>query len=194
MPRLDLFAKRFPDVDLHVETSARLADFARDDVDIAIRFGSGNYPGLHVVPLFQLRDIVVCSPKLLERGPPIRTFDDLKRHTLLHDDSFHSWSRWLSAVGAKTVNGRQGVICGDRNSMLQAAIEGQGVALASEVFAATELAAGRLVRLFPEAIPAEFAIYGVCLPRRLNDSLISGTLAWLQEQARTSTDAPAPSD
>jgi LysR family glycine cleavage system transcriptional activator len=194
MPRLDTFAKRFADADLHIETSARLADFARDDVDIAIRFGGGNYPGLHVVPLFQPRDVAVCSPKLLKRGPPIRTFGDLKRHTLLHDDSFHSWARWLNAVGAETVNARKGVICGDRNSMLQAAIEAQGVALASEVFAASELAAGRLVKLFPEAIPAEFAIYAVCLPRRLNDPLIGGTLAWLQEQARTSSDAPAPSD
>jgi LysR family glycine cleavage system transcriptional activator len=194
MPRLDSFAKRFPDIDLHIEASARLADFARDDVDIAIRFGSGHYPGLHVVPLFQLRDIVVCSPQLLQRGPPIRTFTDLKRHTLLHDDSFHSWVRWLNAVGAKTVNGRRGVICGDRNSMLQAAIEGQGVTLASEVFAANELTAGRLVKLFPEAVPGEFAIYGVCSPKRLNDPLISGTLAWLQEEARTSADAPAPSE
>ncbi|HEU4652987.1 MAG TPA: transcriptional regulator GcvA [Steroidobacteraceae bacterium] len=191
MPRLESFAKRFPEVDLHIETSTRLADFARDDVDIAIRFGGGNYPGLHVVPLFQPRDVVVCSPALLKRAP-VRTFADLKRHTLLHDDSFHGWVRWLDAVGVKGVNGRKGVICGDRNSMLQAAIEGQGIALASEVFAASELTAGRLVKLFPEAVPGEFAIYAVCSPRRLNDALINGTLEWLQEEARVSADAHVP--
>jgi LysR family glycine cleavage system transcriptional activator len=193
MPRLDSFAKRFPDVDLHIETSARLADFARDDVDMAIRFGNGHYPGLHVVPLFQPQDIAVCSPALLKRGPPIKTFGDLKRHTLLHDDSFHSWVRWLNAVGAKTINGRKGVICGDRNSMLQAALEGQGIALAAEVFAATELAAGRLVKVFPDAVQGEFGIYGVCSPRRINDPLIAGALAWLQEEARASGDGHVPS-
>jgi len=193
MPRLESFAKRFPDVDLQIETSTRLADFARDDVDIAIRFGSGKYPGLHVVPLFQPRDIAVCSPALLKRGPPIRTVTDLKRHTLLHDDSFHSWVRWLNAVGAKTVNGRKGVICGDRNSMLQAALEGQGVALAAEVFVAGELASGRLIRLFSEAVQDEFGIYVVCSPRRVNDPLISDALSWLQEEARALSDEHVPS-
>jgi LysR family glycine cleavage system transcriptional activator len=193
MPRLESFAKRFPDVDLHIETTARLADFAREDVDLAIRFGSGKYPGLHVMPMFKPRDIAVCSPAVLKRGPPIRTFADLKRHALLHDDSYHSWVRWLEAVGAKTVNGRKGVICGDRNSMLQAALEGHGVALASEVFVASELASGRLVKLFPDAVQDEFGIYAVCSPRRLNDELIAGALSWLQEEGRASTDAHAPS-
>jgi len=194
MPRLDSFAKRFPDVDLQIETSTRLADFARDDVDIAIRFGSGKYAGVHVVPLFQPRDIAVCSPSLLKRGPPIRNVTDLKRHTLLHDDSFHSWVRWLDAVGAKAVNGRKGVICGDRNSMLQAALEGQGVALASEFFVAGELASGRLVKLFPQAVQDEFGVYVVCSPRRINDPLIAGAISWLQDEAQASRDARAPSD
>lgn len=192
MPRVQAFATLFPDVDLQVVTSTRLVDFARDDVDIGIRFGSGHYPGLHVIPLFQPKDIVVCAPSLLQHGPKLEVLTDLNNHALLHDDSYRSWTRWLEAVGVKGVNARRGVICGDRNSMLQAALEGQGIALASAVFVANELAAGRLVQVFSKSVASEFAIYAVCLPRRLNDPLIAGTLDWLAREATTSPDAHVP--
>jgi LysR family transcriptional regulator, glycine cleavage system transcriptional activator len=194
MPRVQDFATKFPDVDLQVSTTARLVDFAREDVDIGLRFGHGRYPGLHVMTLFQPKEIIVCSPSLLKRGPPIRTFADLKHHTLLHDDSHASWVHWLDAVGAKGVNARRGIICGDRNAMLQAALEGQGVAIASSVFGGSDLAAGRLVQVFEQEVASEFSIYAVCLPRRLNDPLIAGVLEWLDQQAHTigATRAPAP--
>jgi LysR family glycine cleavage system transcriptional activator len=193
MPRVQSFAERFPDIDLQVVTSTRLVDFSREDVDIAIRFGSGNYPGLHVVPLFQPREIVVCAPSVL-KNRKLETPADLKHFPLLHDDSYQGWERWLNAAGIKGVNVRRGVICGDRNSMLQAALAGQGVAITSAVFAADELDAGRLVRVFTNEVSAEFAIYAVCLPRRLDDALIAGTIAWLQCEATDSADAhrPAP--
>jgi LysR family glycine cleavage system transcriptional activator len=193
MPRVQEFATRFPDVDLKVETTTRLTDFSREDVDIAIRFGRGHYPGLHVVPMFKPKEIVVASPALLKRGPAIRTYADLKHHTLLHDDSYTAWIQWMRSVGAKNVNPRRGIICGDRNAMLQAALAGQGIAIASELFVSTDLAAKRLVKVFDKEVDTEFAIYAVCLPRRLNDPLISGTIEWLVQQANLSRDAyPAP--
>ncbi len=192
MPRVQSFAERFPDVDLQVLTSTRLVDFAREDVDIGIRFGSGIYPGLHVVPLFQPRDIVVCSPALLKKGRKLERPADLNHFPLLHDDSYETWERWLAAAGVKDVNPRRGVICGDRNSMLQAALEGQGVAIASGVFVANELAAGRLVQVFSDAVRSEFAIYAVCVPRRLSDPLVAGALEWLAAEAVTSPDAHTP--
>src|SRR4030095_10832425 len=120
------FAALFPETDQQVTTSARLVDFSREDVDIALRFGGGQYPGLHVRPLFSPKEIVVASPALLKRGPPIKTFADLNGHTLLHDDSQRTWTRWLETVGAKGVNPRRGIVCGDRNSMLAATLEGSG--------------------------------------------------------------------
>ena len=195
MPRVHTFAARFPDTDLQVSTTARLVDFAREDVDIGLRFGQGRYPGLHVVTLFQPKEIVVCSPALLKRGPPLRSFADLKHHTLLHDDSYRTWTRWLEAVDTKGVKARRGIICGDRNAMLQAALESQGVALASTVFAGNDLASGRLVQVFEEEVASEFSIYAVCLPRRLNDPLVAGVLQWLEEEAHTigvPAKAPAP--
>lgn len=183
MPRVNSFAAKFPDVDLQVSTTARLVDFTREDVDIGIRFGHGHYPGLHVITLFQPKDIVVCSPALLKRGPPLRSFVDLKNHTLLHDDSYLSWTHWLDAVGAKGVNPRRGIICGDRNGMLQAALEGHGIAIASTVFTGGDLASNRLVQVFEEEVRSEFSIYAVCLPRRLSDPLVAGALEWFESEA-----------
>lgn len=195
MPRLRTFSMLFPDVDLQVITTAQLVDFAREDVDIGIRFGRGNYPGLHVVPLFRPREIVVCSPALLKGGPPLKNINDLRHFTLLHDDSYRSWTRWLDAVGAKGVNPRRGIICGDRNSLLQAALEGHGVGIASEVFAAGELAAGRLVKVFETEVKSEYSIYAVCLPRRLNDPMLAGVMEWLEKESKSSHDVyPPPSD
>ena len=192
MPRVQSFAARFPEVDLQVQTGTRLVDFNREDVDIALRFGSGRYPGLHVVPLFAPRDIVVCAPSLLRRGPKLEVIADLQHHTLLHDESHRAWTRWLEAAGAKEVNPRRGILCGDRNSMLQAALEGQGVSLTSEVFASNDLASGRLVKLFEQSLKSEFSIYAVCLPRRLADPVIAGAMDWLIHEAAASTDAYVP--
>jgi LysR family glycine cleavage system transcriptional activator len=193
MPRVQEISTLFPDVDLQVQTTTRLVDFAREDVDIGIRFGNGHYPDLHVVSLFRPREIVVAAPQLLKRGPPLKTFADLKHYTLLHDNSHRMWARWLETAGAKGVNARRGIICGDRNSLLQAALEGQGVGIASEVFAASELAAGRLVKVFDVEVTAEYAIYAVCLPRRLKDPMIKGILDWMVQVTRSSPDAYPPS-
>jgi LysR family glycine cleavage system transcriptional activator len=192
MPRVQAFSTLFPETDLHVSTSAQLVDFAREDVDIALRFGGGQYPGLHVRPMFKPKEIVVAAPALLKRGPPLKTFADLKAHTLLHDDSHRTWTRWLEAVGAKDVNPRRGIVCGDRNSMLAAALEGQGVGITSELFAENDLQAGRLVKVFDAEVKATFGIYAVCLPRRLNDPLIAGTMDWLVREAQLSPDASPP--
>lgn len=191
-PRVQSFSHLFPDADLRVLTTTRLVDFGRDDVDVAIRFGSGHYPGLHVVQLFQPRDVVVCAPELLKRTP-LRTLADLKKHTLLHENSYHSWTRWLESTGVKGVNPHDGILCGDRNSMLQAALAGQGVALTSGLFAEADLAAGRLVKVFTNEVTTEFAIYAVCLPRRLKDPMIAGAIEWLVREAGTSTDGHVPS-
>jgi LysR family transcriptional regulator, glycine cleavage system transcriptional activator len=194
MPRVQSFATLFPETDLQVSTTARLVDFSREDVDVAVRFGGGEYPGMHVRPMFKPKEIVVAAPSLLKRGPPLKTYADLKGHTLLHDDAYRTWTHWLDAVGAKGVNPRRGIICGDRNSMLAAALEGQGIGITSDLFAANDLKSGRLVKVFDAEVSATFGIYAVCLPRRLNDPLISGTMDWLVREAQSSPDAhpPAP--
>ena len=101
----------------------------------------------------------------------------------------------LHPTANAVTNARRGIMCGDRNAMLQAALEAQGIALASEVFVANEIAAGRLVKVFDAEVASPFAIFAVCLPRRLTDPVISGAIDWLVREAQQSRDAyplPAP--
>jgi LysR family glycine cleavage system transcriptional activator len=187
MPRVQSFATLFPEVDLQVQTSTRLVDFSREDVDIALRFGTGRYPGLHVVPLFAPKDIVVCAPALLRGGPAVKEIADLQHHTLLHDDSYRNWTLWLEAAGEKSVNPRRGIICGDRNSMLQAALEGQGIGLIPEIFAINDLSSGRLLKIFERSLKTEYSIFAVCLPQRLTDPVIAAAIDWLTREAAASS-------
>src|SRR5690606_18385586 len=87
MPRMPRFRARYPDIELMISASHQLADFQRDDVDVGIRVGGGNYPGLHVVKLMDDYIFPVCAPALLQGPHPLRSPADLKHHTLLHDTS-----------------------------------------------------------------------------------------------------------
>jgi len=183
-PRLGGLTREHPGVDIEISTSGRVVDLQREPFDLAIRFGRGVYPGLHVVPLIQPHEIAVASPELLAKGPPLERPEDLARHTLLHDESRAAWSYWLGRVGVNGVHARSGLVLGERNVVLQAARGGQGVALASQEFVRADLESGRLVQLFGLAIPDEFAVYAVCLPQRLDDPLIVAVIEWLQREAR----------
>lgn len=193
MPKLSQFHAAHPGVDLRVVTTARLLDFSREDADIGIRFGSGQYPGLHVVPLFQPREFPVCVPALLAGAQPVRRPEDLRHFTLLHDESHAGWTRWLERAGVKNVNPRSGVICGDRNAVLEAALAGQGVGLASSVFVSRELESKRLVRPIELEVPTDYALFAVCLQRRAHEPLLASVLDWLVHEARSLAVSDLPS-
>ena len=182
-PRLASLTREQPGIDIEISTSGRLVDLQREPFDLAIRFGRGVYPNLHVVPLMQPHEIAVAAPQVLAAGPPLEQPDDLAQHTLLHDDSHAAWRYWLERVGARHVNARSGIVLGERNVVLQAARAGQGIALMSREFVRADLESGQLVQLFGLAIPDEFAVYAVCLPQRLDDPLIAAVLDWLVREA-----------
>jgi LysR family glycine cleavage system transcriptional activator len=183
-PRLGELARIEPDVDIEISTTGRVVDLHREPFDLAIRFGRGNYPNLHVVPLFQPHEIAVCAPSLLRSGAPLARPADLARHTLLHDESHAAWLYWLEQLGIKGVNGRSGIVLGERNVMLQAAREGQGVALASAELVRGDLEADRLVHLFGISLPDEFAVYAVCTLAKRADPLVGTVLEWLRDAAQ----------
>jgi LysR family glycine cleavage system transcriptional activator len=163
--RLGGFKETFPEIEVRLQTTDRLADFARDGVDAGIRFGGGDYPGSEAIRLFNEEIYPVCSPRLLARGPPLRRPDDLAHHTLLHVEWMPSegetldWQMWLRAAGATGVEATRGPRFSHANMALQAAIAGQGLVLGSDSLAKDELAAGRLVRPFDVALPVNFTWY-----------------------------------
>jgi LysR family transcriptional regulator, glycine cleavage system transcriptional activator len=143
--RLSRFSEKHPDVDLRVSATTQFADFARDDVDIAIRHGDGNWPGLEVQRLYSERLFPVCSPKLVAGRNRITKSADLLKFPLLRLDDAKNWTRLLETAGVKAPVG-PGPVLNRASMLIDAAIDGQGIALARTALAAWDLINGRLVR------------------------------------------------
>lgn len=172
MPRLERFLTAHRDIDVRLDTTTRLVDFAREEVDVALRYGSGHWDGLTVLPLMKESVFPVCSPQLLRAVKrPLRTPADLARHTLIHDASmparasFPQWSAWLRAAGAQDVDGTRGLQLDASMLAIQAALDGHGVALGRSVLVADDLASGRLVSPFALSLPLRFS-YFIVHPRK----------------------------
>jgi len=168
VPRLGRFRKAFPQIDVRIATADESVDFARANVDLAIRYGTGEWPDLSVERLMTEEIFPVCAPSLLRDGPPLEKPADLKHHTLLQDDMRIDWRMWLMAAGETDVPTGRGPIYQHSNLVLQAAEQGDGVALARSVLVADALSSGRLVKPFDVTLPARFAYYVVC-PRADRD-------------------------
>ncbi|WP_028219395.1 transcriptional regulator GcvA [Paraburkholderia oxyphila] len=155
LPRIETFHTLHPETDVRLDTNLRLADFAAQGIDIGVRYGRGSWPGLTSEKLLDEEIFAVCSPEWLRTHGDVVTPADLAGKALIHDLSvdvhvgFASWSDWLARVGATDVDTSRGMQINNSAAVLQAAIDGQGVALARSVMANDDLAAGRLVALFP---------------------------------------------
>ncbi len=128
VPRLSRFNQMYPDIEVRLKASDDVVDFVREDVDIAIYYDTGDYPGMHSVTLLTEQLTPLCSPALLEGERPLRSPEDLKHHTLLHDGSTSDWRRWLKYAGVKGINLHQGPVFSHTSMVQQAAIYGQGIA------------------------------------------------------------------
>jgi LysR family glycine cleavage system transcriptional activator len=166
-----------------------LTDFAREDVDVAIRYGNGNWPGLSVERVLTEDVFPVCSPDLpgLES---LRRPQDIADQTLLHDDLREDWRMWLLAAGVEGVDAEHGPSFADSAMVVQAAVEGLGLALARSALAAADLAAGRLVRPFDISLPTEFAYYIVCLPSHAERPAIKAFRQWLVDTVKAENEFP----
>ena len=189
VPRMRDFRERNPGITLRIETNDEVADFVRDDIDVGIRYGRGNWPGLHAERLFEEDIFPVCSPALLEGADPLRRPEDLARHTLLHDDMSVNWEAWLRAAGIEGVDASAGPWFRQSHLVSQAAIAGDGVALGRSAIVADALADGRLVRPFRLRLPAEYAYYFICLPGALERPAVRAFRDWLVAEAAAREDA-----
>ena len=185
VPRIQDFREQYPGFELRVDARDQLVDLRRDDVDVALRYGPGGYEELHVEELPDQSVFPVCSPALLERGPLLETPADLCAHTLLHVEWRHTtrlvpdWRSWLDAVGAPQVDTETGPRFSQQSITLDAAVAGQGVALANEMLVAGDLEAGRLVRPLVESTPQEFRYFLVCLPEAVTTPRVRALREWV---------------
>lgn len=188
-PRIGRFSARHPDIEMHLHLANDPVDFKRLDLDLAVAWGHGDWPGLASELLVPTRIIAVCSPLLLEAGPPLRKIVDLRHHTLLHDIDHRLWRDWLAAAGARDLVLGSSVIMDDPNVVHQAAVEGQGVALGAEALLDGEIAQGRLVRPFERWVELDGAYYLVHPPGARERPNVQAFCDWLAEEAGTSTAA-----
>jgi LysR family transcriptional regulator, glycine cleavage system transcriptional activator len=192
VPRLDRFRATHPDLDLLIDATRAAADFDRGDADVAVRYGTGNLPGLHSVRLFEDEVFPVCSPRLLQGAEPLREPGDLRHHTLLHLEwapvrgEWPDWRVWLQAAGVTDIDADRGPRFMPQSMVLQAAIDGQGVALGTMPLAIDHLAAGRLVRPFELSLPTLFGYYVVTPPETAQQPAIAAFREWLIAEARRS--------
>lgn len=157
--RLGRFWARHPDIDLKLHHSSRLADFRRDEVDMAVRWGCGDWSGLEAEFLMRAGFTPVCSPALLEGPHPLQQPADLAHHTLLHEEDYEDWAQWLLVAKVEGVDARRGPVIDDPSTLDRATLEGQGVALGRTALIREHLAAGRLVRPFSLDLETDYAYY-----------------------------------
>ncbi|KAA3627459.1 MAG: transcriptional regulator GcvA [Proteobacteria bacterium] len=149
--RLGKFWIEHPEIDLRVHHSVHLVDFKRDDVDLAVRWGLGAWPGTVSERLMDAVAMPLCSPALLTGPHPLREPVDLEHHVLLHEKDRQEWTEWLIAAGLDDAPGRRGPVIDDPNSLVRAAIAGHGVFLGSVTMMNAELDSGALVAPFARA-------------------------------------------
>ena len=188
VPRLGLFEEAHPQVDVWVSAGMELVDFATGEVDVAIRYGGGRYPGLEVQRLMQETVLAVASPELLAANP-LNELEDLAHHILLHDgspdadDSCPDWAMWLAARGIKNVDGNRGPRFNQSSLVIEAAVGGRGIALAKRALAQADLDAGRLVAPFQIADEVDFAYYVVHPKAKGRLPQVKAFVSWLAAQA-----------
>lgn len=144
--RLGRFAQAYPDIELRVSASLHHVDFAREDVDVAVRHGDGNWPGLDAVRLCAEHLFAVCSPKLVSARRRIAQPTDVLQFPLLHLDDRKPWARWFAAAGLAAPEISPGTVLNRPSMVIDAAVDGQGVALARTTLAAWDLINGQLIR------------------------------------------------
>ena len=193
LPRIERFQAAWPETDLRLDTSLKPVDFVAQRIDVGVRYGRGQWPGLAAEKLMDEEVYPVCAPALLATAT-LQAPGDLRGQVLIHDQSvdtstgFASWQAWLRHAGVQGVPTERGLRINNSAAVLQAAIDGQGVALARSVMAHDDLAAGRLVRLFPQVrLESALAYYVVYRPECIAQPKVAAFRDWLLREA----DGPA---
>ena len=184
VPRLPAWPAAHPKIELRMTTAHRLVDFRRDDIDVAVRYGLGRWPGVHAARMFTPRLIPVCSPALAEG---LREPADLMGQTLLIDTAApDEWEMWFTGIGQRALKPRRWIGFDSTAAALQAAAEGVGIAIGLDPFVESDLAAGRLLAPFDVRVPTQSAFYVVCGDDNRERPKIKAFREWLLAEVKRS--------
>src|SRR6202522_4445415 len=182
LPRLSAFQEQHPGIDVRITTSSSLVDFRSGEVNAAIRYGRGQWPGLRADWLMADQLFPVCSPALVTGAKPLRCPEDLADQTLLHSSGGYDddWRLWLTAAGLPSDISKQPGLTFDLIFMtVQAAIDGIGVAMGRTSYVEADIAKGRLVVPFKIALPAAAGFFLVSPEARAESPKLSALRQWL---------------
>lgn len=193
VPRLTAFSASHEEIDVRIKAVDEAEDSLTEDVDIAIYYGRGSWPNIHADKLNTEYLIPVCSPILMEENasngkPPLLSLEDLSEHTLLHDTSRKDWKHWFKQVGMTGANVNHGPVFSHSAMVLQAALYGQGVALAYSVLAKPDIDSGRLVCPFNDVLVSKNAYFIVCRENQKNLGKIAAFRQWMLDMVAAEED------
>jgi LysR family glycine cleavage system transcriptional activator len=178
-PRLKYFWLQFPEIDLCLYHTHGAVDFERGEIDIAVTYGKGDWPGVVADKLLGLDFFPVCSPAFLRNDKPLTELDNLRYYSLLHDANYECWRDWLELAGVQGIDSDKGTIIDDTNVLIQAAIDGQGIALGSRTFVEDHLESGKLIKPFDINLVNDFCYYVVCPESHLKNPAVRAFKEWL---------------
>ena len=193
MPRIERFQAQFPDISMRIEVTNAHANFRHDGVDVALRHGQGVYEErLHSELLMEDAAFPVCSPSLVKRPGGLSDPKTVFKYKLLHVDwsvenhAAPNWQKWLRHAGAGKPDIREGLRVTTDDMLIQAAINGMGMAIATRAFVSDDLAAGRLIKPFAGRfdMPTEFQHYIVFPREKSGGRKIEAFRAWAHAEIR----------
>lgn len=191
LPRIDRFQSAWPDTDVRLDTSLKPVDFVAQRIDIGVRYGAGNWPGLSADKLMDEEIYPVCTPDVARQHEHLRHPENLARETLIHDLSmdghtgFPNWETWLQHAGVAERSTTRGLRINNSAAVLQAALEGRGIALARSVMAHDDIVSGRLVRIFPHIpFPSPLSYYVVYRPECASLPRLVAFRNWLHNEVK----------
>jgi LysR family transcriptional regulator, glycine cleavage system transcriptional activator len=194
--RLDRFSQKQPQIDIRLNSNSIMVDFARDGVDVALRFGTGNYPDCSVDLLFATEVFPVCSPAIFNDARSLKHPRDLRNHVLLHDSNSEvegrlpDWRAWLTEAGMREIDLNRGPRFNNVYLAIDAAVAGQGVVLAPGALVADDVAAGKLVRPFALSLKGTMAFYVVAPKAGSKRPKVNAFRRWLLSEAQHTPAVP----
>lgn len=184
VPRISRFHALHPGIEVNVEATSKLTDFKTGGVDVALRHGLGNYPGLTSILLMSPELLPVISPALLMKGPTLTTPADCLKYPLIQEEDRADWKLWFQAHGVNVGDeAERGASYNNDLLLLRAASAGHGIALVQEIHVREDLESGRLVVAVNCPWPSRFAYYAVCRPDVLSRPEVSAFINWVKEEA-----------
>jgi LysR family transcriptional regulator, glycine cleavage system transcriptional activator len=190
-PRLGRFTAAYPDIELSVRHSTAVLDLRREGLDFAIRWGRGRWPGVAAELIGPSAVTLVAAPAYAKRLG-LKSPADVARAALLHEETREDWTEWLLVAGLDRALARRGILFDDENALIQAVLDGQGLALMARSLAEGDLAAGRLVSPFDLTLAEGYGYYLVYEPQALSRPRNAAFRQFIAEEAARQTAKPRP--